>query len=133
MTERLARPRTRASAKKAGSWFETSVAAHLARHIDDRIERRVRYGAKDRGDVSGVRLSPALRGGRVALELKNTARMDVGPWLREAERERGNDDALVAAVISKRHGIAAPGSQLVIMTVDDLIALITGSRPEESL
>ena len=38
--------RTRRSAKAAGSRFESEVAAYLAEHIDDRIERRARSGAK---------------------------------------------------------------------------------------
>lgn len=47
--------RSSASAKKAGSAFETSVANYLAATVDDRIERRSRNGSKDRGDLAGVR------------------------------------------------------------------------------
>ena len=47
--------RTRTSARKAGSAFESLVVALLAEHVDDRIERRARNGSKDRGDVSGLR------------------------------------------------------------------------------
>lgn len=31
----------------------------------------------------------------------------------------------------KRRGITDPGAQIVLMTVRDLIALLTGHRPEE--
>ena len=55
--------RTRASARKAGSAFESLVVAFLADHVDDRIERRARNGSKDRGDVSGLR----HMGGRVVV------------------------------------------------------------------
>ena len=47
--------RNRASAKKAGALFERVVADYLAAELDDdRVERRVRNGAFDRGDISGV-------------------------------------------------------------------------------
>ena len=42
---------------------------------------------------------------------------------------RGNDDAVAGVVVHKRHGKGAPGAQWVTMTVDDLIALLTGERP----
>jgi len=121
--------RNRASAKKAGTAHETAIADYLAQHVDDRIERRTRNGGKDRGDLSGIRLSPALGGGRVVAELKNTTQIAFGPWQRETETERGNDDALIGLIIHKRRGVAHPGQQWVTCTVDDLVALLTGSRP----
>lgn len=118
--------RTRASAKAAGSRMERTTADYLAEHVDDRIDRRVTTGAKDRGDIGGVR---TFRGGRVVIECKDTARLMVGPHLAEAETERGNDDAVAGLVVAKRHGIADPGSQVVYMTLRDLCALLTGERP----
>ncbi|WP_222844471.1 hypothetical protein [Saccharomonospora sp. CUA-673] len=41
-----------------------------------------------------------------------------------------NDDAAVGLVIHKRHGNANPAEQWVSMTVADLVALLTGERPE---
>lgn len=117
--------RTRASARKAGSAFESLVVAFLAAHVDDRIERRVRNGSKDRGDVSGLR----HLGERVVVECKNHARLDLAGWLAEAEMERGNDDATAALVVHKRHGKGDPAEQLVTMRLIDLVALLTGERP----
>jgi len=117
--------RTRASAKAAGSRFERVMADYLADHVDDVIDRRVKTGAKDRGDIGGVR----HMGGRVVIECKDVAKTALGPWLGEAEIERRNDDALVGLVLHKRHGISDPGSQIVTMTARDLVALLTGSRP----
>lgn len=118
--------RNRASAKTAGTRFETTVAAYLAKHVDDRIERRRQTGARDRGDLSGLR----VLGNRIVAECKDYGgRLLPGPWLREAEIERGNDDAAAAIVLAKRRGATAPGDQYVLMTVDDLVALITGQRP----
>ena len=117
--------RNRASAKKAGATFERKIADHLAISLDDdRVDRRVKTGAKDRGDIAGVR---TIRGGRVVLECKDYGgQYQVTPWLREAETERGNDDAIIGAVIAKRRGIADPGQQVVMMTVDTFINLLQG-------
>lgn len=123
-----ARKRNRRSAKAAGTAHERAVADYLAEHVDDRIDRAPRHGARDRGDIAGIR----VHGRRVVVECKNTAKWTPGPWLGEAEVERVNDDALAGLVVAKRHGIADPGSQVVLMTVDDLIALMTGRRPGDT-
>lgn len=117
--------RSRASARSAGTAAETAVARYLAQHVDDRIERRTRTGAKDRGDISGVR---AYRE-RVVLEVKDVSRMALAEWVAEAEAERGHDDALVGAVIHKRRGTTNVGRWYCTLQVDDLVALLTGTRP----
>ncbi len=120
--------RSRASAKAAGTRFETAIARALAEHLDDdRIERRARTGGRDRGDIGGVR----VHGQRVVLELKDCARMDLPGWTREAHLEAGHDDALVGLVVHKRRGVGDPLDQWVTCTVRDLVALISGHRPEE--
>lgn len=121
--------RTRASARAAGARFERVVADYLATQLgDDRIDRRPKMGAKDRGDIAAVR----VHGQRVVIECKDTALLQIGPWLNEAEVERGNDDALVGLVVAKRHGIGNPADQIVVMTLADLVALMSGSRPSPS-
>jgi len=122
--------RTRASARAAGSTFERQVADHLAAHVDDRIDRRVKTGAKDRGDIGGVRIPG---GRRMVLECKNTAKMSLGSWQGEAEVEMGNDDAAVSAIVHKRHGKGKAGSQWVTMTLDDLVVLLGGERPATAI
>lgn len=118
--------RNRASAKAAGARFERSIANYLATHVDDRIDRRVKTGAKDRGDIAGWRFA----GRRIVAELKDYGgRFQIGPWLNEAEIERGNDDAHIGLVIAKRRGTTDPGDQLVAMTLRDLICLLQGERP----
>lgn len=119
--------RSRASAKQAGSRFERGIADCLAEHVDDRIDRRVKGGAIDKGDIGGIRTHS---GHRVVIECKDHGgQVQVGPWLNEAETERINDDAEVSAVVAKRQRISDPLQQTVLMTVADLIALLTGSRP----
>lgn len=114
--------RNRASAKKAGSAMESLVANFLAyRLADDRIERRTKNGSKDRGDISGVRIP----GGRVVIEVKNvSSKTDLPGWLREAETERGNDDAVIGVVVHKRHGSANPAQQHVTMTLETFATLL---------
>ena len=116
--------RNRASAKKAGTQMETLVAGYLNQHVDDRIERRRLTGSKDRGDIAGLR----HMGQRIAVEVKNTARLTLAAWANEAEIARGNDDAGVAMIIHKRHGKGQPADQWVTMTLGDFVALLVGDR-----
>lgn len=118
--------RTRASAKAAGSRFERMIADYLAKWVSEFIDRRVKTGAKDRGDISNLRAF----GQRVVAELKDSARIQIGTWLAEAEIERGNDDALAGVVIFKRTGKGQPGDQIVMMTMVDFVAILAGSRPD---
>ncbi|MHA3724353.1 hypothetical protein ACXR2T_10780 [Leucobacter sp. HY1910] len=120
--------RNRASAKAAGTTFERHVAEYLADALDDdRIERRAKSGAKDRGDIGGVRLPT---GGRLVVECKNTARLNLAGWAGEAEVERGNDDAMAAVIVHKRHGVGVTrmGDQWVTLTLADLAVLLGGTR-----
>ena len=68
-------------------------------------------------------------GQRIVLECKDYGgQLKPGPWVEEAGRERGNDDAGVGLVVAKRRGTTAPSEQFVLMTLADLVALLTGSR-----
>ena len=119
--------RSRASAKAAGAKAEREVADFLATALDDdRIDRRVRNGAKDRGDIGGLR----VHGQRLVAEVKNTSRIDLAGWIAEAQVEAGNDDALAGIVISKRKGTTNVGRWYVHMSVAELVAIITGQRAE---
>lgn len=114
--------RNRASAKAAGAMMERIVAEFLAfRLADDRIERRTKNGSKDRGDITGVK---TIGGGRVVIEVKNTARDNLPGWIAEAEVERGNDDAWIAVVAHKKRGSANPSDQYVSMTLEMFARLI---------
>lgn len=118
--------RTRKSAKAAGARFERQIADHLRDNVSEYIDRRVKTGAKDRGDIANVR----MHGERVAVECKHTARLSLAQWIDEAHTEAGNDDAAVGIIIHKRHGVADPGRQWVTMCVDDLIFFLTGELQE---
>lgn len=114
-----------------GTDFETLIAKGLQEALgDDRIERRARSGAKDRGDIGGVR----LHGQRVAIECKNIATgkvLHLPEWTQEAQDEAGNDDALVGVVIHKRTGTRDPMKQWVTCTVADFVSILTGQKYAE--
>ena len=92
---------------------------------DDRIDRRVKTGAKDRGDIAGLR----MRGKRVVVECKDYGgRHKLPEWLKEAEAERGNDDAEYGIVAWKRLGVRDPAKQYVTMTAETFMAMVAGGR-----
>jgi hypothetical protein len=101
------------------------VADYLNEHYDDRIDRRVKTGARDCGDIGGLRTRD---GRRLVIELKNTARTDLAGWATELAQEIENDGALTGAVIHKRHGVSDPAQQWVSMTLEQLLWLLKGER-----
>lgn len=127
MTEAQNAANRRAYHRKKGSSFERVTADHLALELqDERIDRRPKRGVKDRGDIGGVR----IHGQRLVIECKHAKRMALSEWIKEAEIERGNDDALAGIVVHKRTGKGAlsMNDQYVTLTLGDLIAIITGNR-----
>lgn len=113
--------------RQKGATFERQTADYLAAQLDDdAIDRQVKTGSKDKGDVRGVK----IHGQRIAVECKNLARLNVAAALAEVEIERGNLDALAGVVVAKRHGKGQPADQLVYMTLRDLAAILSGSREE---
>lgn len=113
------------SAKAAGSRFERLIADHLnARLYGLHVDRQVKTGARDSGDIAGVHLS----GRRIAIECKNVTRMDLPKWTREAHTEAGNIGGAAGLVIHKRHGNGKPEDQWVTMTVTDLVTIINLSN-----
>lgn len=106
--------------RQKGSSFERLVADYLAKEYDDRVDRRVKTGAADKGDVGGVRVN----GHRLVLECKNTKTLSLPAWTREARVEAVNDGAPVGVVVHKRHGSAKASEQWVSMTLEDLVTLL---------
>lgn len=109
------------SAKAAGSRFERLIADHLNDRLYGlNVDRQVKTGARDSGDIAGVHLS----GKRIAIECKNVTRMDLPRWTQEAHAEAGNIGGAAGVVIHKRHGNGKPEDQWVTMTVTDLVTII---------
>lgn len=121
----MRRTRSRRSARAAGAHFERQIANYLAFALDDdRIDRRVKTGAKDKGDIAGLRVHRQ----RLVMECKDTCKTDLPGWAREAAEEADNDNALAGVTVHKRVGVSDPGQQWVSMTVDDFLALLRGER-----
>ena len=109
------------SAKAAGSRFERLIADHLNERLYGlSVDRQVKTGALDSGDIAGVHLA----GRRLAIECKNVARLDLPKWTREAHTEAGNIGGAAGVVIHKRHGNSKPEDQWVTMTVTDLVTIV---------
>ena len=119
-------PRNRASAKAAGAAFERKVADGLVLALEDtRIDRKVKSGSKDKGDIANVRVHDQ----KVVIECKDRGgQFFAAEWVAEAEVERINDDALAGIVIAKRKGVTDPMKQWALMEVSELVALIRGDR-----
>nr|DAK57377.1 MAG TPA: HOLLIDAY JUNCTION RESOLVASE HOMOLOGOUS RECOMBINATION [Caudoviricetes sp.] len=120
--------RSRQSAKAAGARFERAIADYLRDNLDDRIDRKVRTGAKDTGDIANVRDS---HNRRIVIECKDYGgRLQPAPWIREAHQEAHNDNAHTGIVIAKRKGTTNPAHQWVLMDLEDLTKLLT--PPQET-
>ena len=116
--------RSNRSARKAGSSFERLVADYLAEALgSEGIDRQVKVGTNDLGDVRGVYL-----GGRpVVVECKEYGgRNELPKWYAEAERERANRDAAYGVVVWKRYRVADPARQHVSMTLATFAAMLAG-------
>lgn len=94
--------------KIKGTRWESAIVDYLRSNGVPHAERRASNGTKDRGDVAGI---PG-----VVTEAKCAARMELAAWLDEAEAERVNDGAALAAVWSKRRGRASPGDGYVTIS-----------------
>lgn len=105
---------------KKGAAFERVTADWWRDNYDDRIDRRVKTGAKDCGDLANVRLGPH----RIVVECKNEKTTNLAGWVGEAQQEALNDQALLGVVVSKRRGKAAPEDQYVILTQGDFLKLL---------
>ena len=107
-----------------GSSFERLIADYLATEIDDRIDRRVKTGAADKGDIGGLR----HHGHRLAVECKNHAAMNLAGWVTEAQTEAANDGALLGIVVHKRRGKGQAGDQYVTLVLSDLVKLLKSTN-----
>ena len=117
--------RSNKSARQAGSRFEREVADYLRDNLSQFIDRRVKNGSKDLGDIANVRDS---YDNKIVIEVKNVTKMSLPQWIKEAKVEAENDGALCGVVVHKRHGNGKPGEQWVTLTLEDLVLLLKGGE-----
>lgn len=100
-------PRSRATAKKAGTSWESEIVRTLVDAGWIHAERRRLSGAADKGDIAGI---PGL-----VIEAKNTAKVELAAFLDEAHRERDNANAAHGVAWIKRKGRTTAEHGYVLM------------------
>ena len=114
-----------------GASFERLMADYFRDNLSEFIDRRVKTGAADKGDIANFRIGRH----RLVVECKNIRRQSPGEqrppglnsWVEEAQEEARNDDALAGIVVHKRHGKGQPQDQYVTLTVDDFLTIIAAA------
>ena len=99
--------RNRASAKAAGTAWETAIVRALVDHGWPYAERRRLNGAYDKGDIAGL---PG-----VVIEAKNTNRLELAAAVDEANTEALNASARIGVAWLKRKGKTSPLDGYVVM------------------
>lgn len=109
--------RNRASAKKAGTSWESEIVAALIRNGWPHAERRRLAGSRDRGDVAGV--------AGVVIEAKNTSKLALAEAVDEAIAEARNDSTESHGVAwIKRRGKARAEDGYVVMPGSTFMQLL---------
>lgn len=102
-----------------GTSFERMFADYVKVATGLPVDRRVKHGSKDEGDIAGF----TIGGFDCVVECKNRRRMELAEWLDEAEAERENAEASFGIVAHKRRGCGEKsfGDTYVTMTLDTLL------------
>lgn len=111
--------------KQKGTSFEQAICDYLNEQLNtDEFHRLALHGVNDVGDIAGL----YSQGQKVVIEAKNHKALKLAKWIEEAEKERGNADALAVVVVHKRKGKGKQsfGETYVTMTLDNLLSIITG-------
>jgi hypothetical protein len=95
---------------RKGASFERLTADYWRDVYSEFIDRRVKTGAKDKGDLANVRVGEH----RLVVECKNERAVNLAGWVAEAQLEACNDGALCGIVVAKRKGRGQPEDQYVI-------------------
>lgn len=112
--------------RQKGTKFERAAADYLTMRLGDDVDRMPLHGAKDRGDLSGVK----LRGMRCVVECKDQKSYKWWEYFDEMLAEKANDDAEIGVLLVHRPkmGNAKFGRNAVVMELDDLLALAVGGH-----
>ena len=107
---------------RKGAGFETLVADYLREATGLDIDRRVKHGTRDTGDIHGAWIGNS----RVVIECKNHKKMELATWVDEAKREAAEDGATHYFVVHHRKGKgkASMGETYVTTTLEQLARLM---------
>lgn len=103
---------------RSGTHYEQAFAEYLATAGFPHAERRVKYGPKDKGDITGT---PAL-----CWEIKSGSKLLLPEWLRETETERvnANADYGILAIKPKGIGVKRVDGWWGVVRVEPLVRLV---------
>ena len=105
------------NSRRKGANYERQVELWLTAQFGDRITRTNRSGF----DGEDFDLD-----GKLSIEAKNQARMDLAGWLEQADRDAGPDR--IPLVLHKRRGVTDVGGHYITMHARDLAALLLLER-----
>lgn len=108
--------RSRATARQAGTKWETAIVGYLVDRGWIHAERRRLAGAADKGDIAGI---PG-----VVIEAKNTNRLDLAGAVDEAQAEAGNAGAAHGVAWIKRKGKSGAERGYVVMSGETFTNLL---------
>jgi hypothetical protein len=108
-----------ARSRRIGPEFERAVADYLRDGGLPHADRRVKTGAKDKGDIGGV---PGW-----TLECKNEKSISLAGYVDEAQVEAGNAGTDRYAAVVKRRGKGVRHAY-VVMPLEVFLAIVTGEQ-----
>ena len=108
--------------KVKGTTHESNLVKWLQANGFPDARREVLHGAKDVGDIGGVK----WRGVPIVIEAKNCREKRPAKWLEEAEAERKNAGAPIAFVVGKTRGVGEKnfGENECYIYLNDLAKLL---------
>lgn len=108
--------RSRATAKQAGTKWESAIRDYLRTKGWVHAERRARTGGKDQGDITGI---PG-----VCIEAKNVNRFALASWVTQAREEAAHANAGTWSVWVKRDKFTSPAEGYVVMNGEQYVQLL---------
>lgn len=105
---------------KKGAGFERVMADWFKEQWSRYIDRKVKTGAHDTGDIANFYIHMH----NVVIECKSLKGYDLAGAVKEAEQEAINAGALAGIAVIKRHGKGQPQDQFIVMTADVLVKLL---------
>lgn len=103
-----------------GGVFERLMADFFRDRWSKYVDRRVKTGAADKGDIANFYVGDHL----LALECKNLKSYDLAGAITEAETEARNAGALCGIAVIKRKGKGQAKDQFVVMTAESFIKIL---------
>lgn len=106
--------------KAKGDRFELAITEHVNGAGVEARRTRAGY-ERDYGDIH---LAPGVAAPLAILQCKNERRIDLAGYVRATEAQRLEAGAEHGATVVKRPGVAAPGEQYVVLTLDGYLKLV---------